>query len=178
MSHIYIDGYNLIRSSSLISSLGKMSTLEDERNALIDKLSSYKKFKNIPITVIFDGTKGGYLSVFEEKVRGIRVVYSKLDQTADELLIEKAKSEKEKAIVVSSDNEIIHKAKKYGCGVLSSGEFAKKVKEAFLYDLKGLNDSKNEVISSFRKTWTTKKKGPAKRLPKEKRKALAKIENL
>ena len=52
--HIIIDGYNLIRQSGQLSMLD-MQDLQLGREALVDMLAAYKRFKAHRITVVCDG---------------------------------------------------------------------------------------------------------------------------
>ena len=53
--HIIIDGYNLIRQSKKLGDLD-LQDIRLGRDALVEMLAMYKKFKAHRITVVFDGT--------------------------------------------------------------------------------------------------------------------------
>jgi predicted RNA-binding protein with PIN domain len=52
--HIIIDGYNLIRQSTTLSTLDQQDIMLG-REALVDMLAAYRKIKPHRITVVFDG---------------------------------------------------------------------------------------------------------------------------
>lgn len=177
MAHLIIDGYNLIRSSTTLT-LIESKNFEQGRLALIQKLAAYKKLKNHQITVVFDAGSTFNRSIEKETVGGIQILYTEGSQTADEVIIQMAQQLRDGVLIVSSDNEIIHAAKKAGCAVLQSDEFEKRLNEALLYDRHMTSQPLEEEKKPLHKRWITQKKGPSKRLPKEKRKALAKLKDL
>lgn len=176
MAHIIIDGYNLIRSSLLLNLSGPLS-LEQERMTLIQKLSHYRKLKGHQITVVFDASRTENVGVTEDRIEGIKVLYSEMRQTADAIMIDLARRLKDQVMIVTSDNEILHAARSSGCSYLSSQEFEKKLGEALTYSEKDLERDQPE-ISQIHKRFLTKKKGPSKRLPKAKRRALNKLKEI
>ena len=176
MVHILIDGYNLIRSSASLTKM-ESASLEKGRLALIYRLAEYKKMKGHTITVVFDAALTDNLSVEEDRKAGIRILYSEMGQKADEVIIKLARQLKDKTVVVSSDREIQQAARLAGAGVMESQEFEKKLNEALIYGEAPL-PSRDEEHQPLHKRWITMKKGPAKRLPKAKRRALSKLRDL
>ena len=86
-----------------------------------------------------------------------------------------AAREKEKALVVSSDNEVARSSASCGAAAISAEEFEEKMEMAAMMDVKGEGpDSGNE------NGWTptTKKKGEAKKLSKKTRKNQKKLMKL
>ena len=81
--HIVVDGYNLIRSSPELSRLDRRS-LEDGREALLERLAAYKRIKRLPITVVFDAGQSPTMDIRKEQFSGIKVVYSQFGLTADQ----------------------------------------------------------------------------------------------
>ncbi len=90
-SYLLIDGYNIIFAWEDLKKIAQDS-LEAARNALLERLSSYKIFKAYEIIVVFDAykVKGNRGEV--DKINDIHVVYTKESQTAD-AYIEKAVKE-------------------------------------------------------------------------------------
>lgn len=177
MAHIIIDGYNLIRRSRSLSRAEAID-LEHGRLALVKKLAAYRQIKGHTITVVFDASETLNLSVEEDRIAGIRILYSQGGQTADAVIINLARQLKNQAIVVSSDNEILHAAKRAGCGILQAEEFERKLDAAGAYGgtpLPGTGRDKSDENRPLNKRWITMKKGPAKRLPKAKRRALSRL---
>ncbi|MDI6800601.1 MAG: NYN domain-containing protein [Thermodesulfovibrionales bacterium] len=100
--HIIIDGYNVI------GILHK--DMEKARDEFIGLLMGYKKSGHHDITVIFDGYKSG-AGVEQTIVRGgIKVIYSRLGERADDVIKRVVSSEKKEWIVVSDDRAIINHA--------------------------------------------------------------------
>jgi predicted RNA-binding protein with PIN domain len=170
--HIIIDGYNLIRRSSSLSTLDQQD-IQLGREALLDTLSSYKRIKHHMITVVFDGTHAPPLSQHKDRVKGIKVKFSRSGETADTVIKRMAARYREKALVVSSDLDIVNFATSMGAATISSLAFEEKIIMAVYTDTKG-------VVAQKQGGWvpTTKKKGPSRRLSKRKRRNRIKIKKL
>ncbi len=170
--HIIIDGYNLIRRSSSLSTLDQQD-IQLGREALLDTLSSYKRIKHHMITVVFDGTHAPPFSQNKDRVKGIKIKFSRSGETADTVVKRMAAREREKALVVSSDLDIVNFAASMGAATISSPEFEEKITMAVYMDTKGEADQNQGG-------WvpTTKKKGPSRRLSKRKRRNRVKIKKL
>jgi uncharacterized protein len=170
--HIIIDGYNLIRSSSSLSTLDQQD-IQLGREALLDSLSSYKRIKHHMITVVFDGTHAPHLSQHKDRVKGIKVKFSRSGETADTVIKRMAARDREKALVVSSDMDIVNFAASMGAATISSPAFEEKITMAVYMDTKG-------EVEENQGGWvpTTKKKGPSRRLSKRKRRNRIKIKKL
>jgi len=173
MAHILIDGYNLIRTTTLLGS--RLLSLEKERQELIRQLAAYKRIKGHRVTVVFDATKTEYSSISEGKEAGIHYVYTKGGQTADEVLMMLARKLGRAVVVVSSDQAIISTARQAGAGVLTSPEFADHVRQASHLEENPFGKKDSDAKKNPHKRWITQKKGPSKRLPKSKRRALEKL---
>jgi uncharacterized protein len=171
--HIIVDGYNLIRQSPELAELDRQD-LQLGRDALIDQLAAYKKIKAHKITVVFDGSDAPALYGPRDRVKGIAVRYSHGGERADDVIARMARREKSKALVVSSDREIMAAAESAGATAMESAAFADKLAMARFMELK----SDGESVESSGWVPTTRKKGPSRRLPKRKRKAVARIKKL
>ncbi|MBW2604557.1 MAG: NYN domain-containing protein [Deltaproteobacteria bacterium] len=170
--HIIIDGYNLIRQSNSFSDLDRRD-IQLGREALLDTLASYQRIKRHMITVVFDGTNAPPFSQRENRVKGIKVRFSRSGETADSLIKRMASREREKALVVSSDLDIVNFAAAKGAATVSSSDFEEKIAMAVYMDTKGVE--REDEGGWFP---TTKKKGPSKRLSKRKRRNRIKISKL
>jgi predicted RNA-binding protein with PIN domain len=170
--HIIIDGYNLIRQSSRLGTLD-LQDIQLGREALVDMLAAYKKFKAHHITVVFDGTGSPLLSRQRDRQKGITIVYSHNEESADTVIKKMARREGPKALVVSSDQDIVRSAASWGAATISARDF-----ESKLITSQYLDGTQIEGESQNGWTPTTKKKGPSRRLPKKRRKNLAKISKL
>ena len=170
--HIIIDGYNLIRRSPELSILDQRD-IQMGRDVLIDMLTAYKKIKPHRITVVFDGQNAPLSSHKRDNQKGILIIFSNKGETADSLIKKIARKEKEKALVVSSDMDVVNSALGSGSSVISSSEFEEKLALARFADPKGYDENED-------KGWipTTKKKGPRKRLPRQLRQNKRKTDKL
>jgi predicted RNA-binding protein with PIN domain len=170
--HIIIDGYNLIRQSNTLSTIDRQD-IQLGREALLETLIAYQKIKRHMITVVFDGTNAPAFSQRKNRVQGITVKFSRSGELADAVIKRMVSREKEKALVVSSDLEIVNFASAKGAATIGSSEFEEKMSQSLYMEIKGV-ESKEES------GWipTTKKKGPSKRLPKRKRRNKTKIRKL
>lgn len=170
--HIIIDGYNLIRQSHRLSALDRRE-LQLGREALLDTLAAYKRKSSHKITVVFDGACAPDFLFPAERTQGIEVTYSHQGQSADSVIKQMAAKKKEKALVVSSDRDIIHFVSASGAATISSLEFEQKMTEALYSDL---DPSPTEDENGWKPT--TRKKGPSRRPPKKERRNIKKIKKL
>lgn len=171
--HIVIDGYNLIRQSRRLSAIEEVD-LQAGREALVDALAAYRKAKPYPVTVVFDGGEALPGLPRRDRTKGIRLRYSRARELADDVIKRIVAREKENALVVSSDLDIVSYAQSKGAATISSAEFDERLEMAQYADLKGADETASE--SGWQAT--TKKRGPSRRLPKRKRrmkKALSKL---
>ena len=161
--HIIIDGYNLIHQSQIFSEF-IASDIESARNALVSALVDYKRLRAHKITVVFDG--GNAVTDFPKKEQrnGIHVRFSSNRDTADHVIKRMAAKEREKALVVSSDREIINYAESQSAATISSPLFEERIYRA-------ADDIPNDIHPEDDSGWvpTTKKKGPSRRLSKRQR---------
>ena len=171
--HIIIDGYNFIRQSGELAALDRQD-LQLGRDALVTMLAAYRKLKAHKITVVFDGTAEPALYPSRDRAQGIAIRYSKGGQSADDLIRRMARREGVKALVVSSDREVMAAAEAAGATAVDSAAFADKVAMAGYLAVKG--DA--EPTESAGWVPTTRKKGPSRRLPKRKRKARTRMDKL
>jgi predicted RNA-binding protein with PIN domain len=170
--NIIIDGYNLIRQSSRLSMLD-LQDIQLGREALVDMLAAYKKFKAHRITVVFDGSGPPLLSRRRDRRKGITIVYSQAGESADAVIKKMARREGAGAMVVSSDQDIVQSAASWGAATISARDFETKLVTSQYMD--GM-----QIEGEDQEGWTptTKKKGPRKRLSKKERKNRAKLRKL
>ena len=171
--HIIIDGYNLIRQSPELSALD-IQDLQLGREALVDMLAAYKRLKPHKITVVFDGTSDPALYGDRHRARGISLQFSHGGESADDVICRMARREKERALVVSSDREVMAAAESAGAATMDSTAFESKVTMAHYLSLKGGEDP--DDLTGWQPT--TRKKGPSRRLSKRKRRAKAKADKI
>jgi predicted RNA-binding protein with PIN domain len=170
--HIIIDGYNLIRQSRVLSELDRQD-LQTARDALIASLAHYKRTKPHKITVVFDGVNAPAEASNRNRHRGIDIRFSSKGETADSVIKRMARRERERALVVTSDQEIVHFASFQGAATISSPLFEERVAMAAVGQSgpNGEEDLTGWVPS-------TKKKGPSRRLSKRQRRNLTKTRKL
>ena len=128
ISSIIIDGYNLIGIQH--------QDLRKEREELIQQLIAYRKLKGHDITVVFDGWKSGNRQQEQAVTGGIRVIYSRLGDKADEVIKTMIEQDRKEWIVITSDREIMDHAWKYCSVPVPSDQFLGLLEHADS-DLKG-----------------------------------------
>jgi uncharacterized protein len=158
--HIIIDGYNLVRQSRELSRLDR-TDITRGRDALIEKLVRYRRFKPHRITVVFDGAGAPALSPARDRTRGIGIVFSRDGETADAVIGRMARQEGATAMVVSSDHAVVRSARSCGASVIESTEFEARLAMADALDA---GDPVEEEPHGRRVS--TRKKGEGRRLPK------------
>ncbi len=163
--HIIVDGYNVIRQSPVMEPLDRQD-LQLGRETLVDKLAAYKRLKGYKITVVFDGIGDAGLFESQDREKGILIKFSRHGETADAVIKRMVASEKQKALVVSSDRAVIDFSASQGASTIGAVEFEDKMEMAAFMDLKGI-DPESGVDDGW--GFTTQKKGPSKRLTKKKR---------
>ncbi len=83
--YLFVDGYNIINTWDRFENL-KKSHLEEARNKLIEIMVEYKHYSGIEIIIVFDAhlVKGSSGTIEEHK--GLKVVYTKENETADQYI--------------------------------------------------------------------------------------------
>lgn len=128
------------------------------REALIEQLAAYKKRKSHRLTVVFDGGSAPSGTTRRHSEKGIQIRFSRPGETADAVIKKMVRSERERALVVSSDREVMSAAEARGAATISAAEFEHRLLAAMYDDYAG---SEEESDSGWLPT--TKKKGPARR---------------
>jgi uncharacterized protein len=90
---------------------------------LIDSLIEYRKRTGHEITVVFDGWRSGQGQENRSVLGGVKIVYSRLGEKADNVIKRIISSEKKEYIVVTSDREIADHAWASGSIPVPSDEF-------------------------------------------------------
>ncbi len=170
--HIIIDGYNLIRQSAFLSAFEQLD-MQKGREQLLSLLSEYKKIKHYSITVVFDGANAPPSSPRTDHFVGIGVKFSQSGESADDVIKRMATEEREQALVVSSDQEVVNFAFAQGAATISSSMFEEKMALA-AYIKTDAGDEDEDAGW----TPTTKKRGPRRRLSKRLRRSKTKIQKL
>jgi len=174
--HIIVDGYNLIRQSDTFRQSERKS-LEEGRNALVRSLVVYRKLRGHRITVVFDGWVGGSPREERDLASGVEIIYSRLGEKADEVIKRLIEKGGEEILVVTSDREIAVFATRRGKTAIASAEFDALLERSAAgsspADLPGAADGDDEDDRTG-----MKRKGPARRLSKQKRADLARFKKL
>ncbi|MBP1747966.1 MAG: hypothetical protein H6Q52_505 [Deltaproteobacteria bacterium] len=165
--HIVIDGYNYIHriNGSAVAVGASMDLL---RRDFLEKCARYKKIRSARITVVFDAYDSFSAGRHSENYRGIDVIYSKEDETADDVIIGWIRKRPASLIVVSSDRAIIDEAKSRGVSFLTPVKFA----EMLTFPAYGPDEEEDYPDNARRK------KGNPRKLPKKVRKAVKGIDKL
>jgi predicted RNA-binding protein with PIN domain len=136
-------------------------------------LAAYRKVKSHRITVVFDGAAAPAFSQKRHRRKGISIVFSHMGESADTVIKKMAGRERQKALVVSSDRDIIQSAASCGAATVSSEEFENRLTMAM-----GVNSVPAGADDYEGWKPTTKKKGPSRRLSRRQRKNIAKLRKL
>jgi predicted RNA-binding protein with PIN domain len=161
---IIIDGYNVIGSDT-----GLTGNLEHKRNSLVQQLVSYHQNKGHGVTVVFDGWRSGSIDEVEQRRDGICIVYSRLGEKADSVIIRRARKQSTGCVVVTSDREVRNAVERFGAVALYAGEF----KDMLYYRAQSFDDEELDG-----KPRETSKKGNPRRLSKKERKRREKLNKL
>ena len=83
--YLFVDGYNIINAWEKLKQLSNVN-LELARKELIEILVEYQHYSEIDITVVFDAhlVKGN--SGESDNVKGLKIVYTKANETADQYI--------------------------------------------------------------------------------------------
>lgn len=167
--HIIIDGYNLIRQSARLSFLDARD-LEAGREALLESLAAYRRRRpQHLLTVIFDGWQGGGLRETRDVFQGVKVIFSRRGERADEVIKRLLAKERQRALVVSSDRELREWADRVGAAWIEADHF----EVAYLSGTEAApEDDAHHSIPG------TKKKGPARRKSKRERQRQQRLKKL
>jgi small GTP-binding protein len=122
--HFIIDGYNLLFAWEKLKELSEIN-MDSAREALIEALENYASYKNIDMSVIFDGYKAQGNTGTKQKYSNIHIIYTKEAQTADRFIETRVynKGKTCDITVVTSDQAVQMAALGDGAKRLSSREF-------------------------------------------------------
>jgi predicted RNA-binding protein with PIN domain len=113
-AHLVIDGYNVTKRG-----YGEMS-LEHQRSRLITGLGGIAAQTGAEVTVVFDGAER--VLGLPPAPRGVRVLFSRKGETADELIrrLVRAEPAGRPIVVISSDREVADGVRRHGAYPLAS----------------------------------------------------------
>lgn len=167
--HLVIDGYNLLHNTP---ELALAQNKGQGRAALLKALKIYRDKRRHKITVVFDG--GPQAAPSRASESGVPVVYSGAEQSADDVIADMSAKHGPGVTVITDDRDLAQRCEVKGSEVIASWEFAVRLMEAAQGKVEGLEPPSEETGWDF----TTKKKGPSKRLPKSKRRRARKVKKL
>jgi predicted RNA-binding protein with PIN domain len=112
--HLVIDGYNVTKTG-----YGDL-TLEAQRHRLVSRLGGIAAQTGAEVTVVFDGADR--LPVAPPTPRGVRVLFSQIGETADELIhrLVGAEPQGRPLVVVSTDREVSDDARRSGAHAVAA----------------------------------------------------------
>ncbi|WP_442788606.1 NYN domain-containing protein [Dactylosporangium sp. NBC_01737] len=107
-AHMIVDGYNVTKKG-----YGELS-LEQQRNRLVAGVGGLVAQTRAEVTVVFDGAER--VVGLPPAPRGVRVLFSKKGETADELIrrLVRAEPAGRPIVVISSDKEVIDGVRRHG----------------------------------------------------------------
>jgi len=161
--HLIIDGYNLLYADRL-KSRTNAAELQQGREQLIRKLSAYRRRKEEPVTIVFDGWQSGWSAEHKDVHGGIEIVFSQRGERADDLIKRMVRDEGSGVLVVSSDREIARYAERMRVPVLSSEQFIVRLERPATTRETTLQKNLEEDDDDERRQ---NRKGPSRRLSKK-----------
>src|SRR5258705_11797513 len=113
-SHLIVDGYNVTKRG-----FGDVS-LEQQRGRLVGGLGGLAAQSGAEVTVVFDGAEK--MNALPSPPRGVRVLFSRKGETADELIRQLVRAEPagRPIVGISSDREVADGVRRHGAYPLSS----------------------------------------------------------
>lgn len=120
-AHLIVDGYNVTKRG-----FGDMS-LEQQRNRLVGGLGVIAAQTGAEVTVVFDGAER--VHGLPPAPRGVRVLFSRKGETADELIrrLVRAEPAGRPVVVVSSDREVADGVRRHGAYPLSADALVRRL---------------------------------------------------
>ncbi len=163
---IIIDGYNLMGIFH--------RDLEKERSLLIEKLIKYHEVKKHQIVLVFDGHKSREPDRKILDRGGIKIIYTRFSETADDFISSFIKDFRFKWIVVSSDRSVQREAWSNNCIPIDAEDFEKVLTKAINENINGSVIEKEEREEDNNIYERINRKGNP-RQPSKKQKAVIRI---
>jgi len=161
---IIVDGYNVIAFDQ-----GLRGDLERKRNGLLHQLSHYRERKGFSITVVFDAWNSRSIQEVVQTRQGVRVLYSRQGEKADEVIVRIIRGKGSSCVVVTSDREVRRAVEKFGATAIYTTEFVDILRSL---ESSGMADMPDHIDSG-----AIRKRTP-RRLSKTERKRLEMIRKL
>ena len=132
MDRLIVDGYNVIHAWPSLKRLLGVS-LEDARDKLVERLSVFGLVTGADVTVVFDAHHSNALANAEERVEGVRVLFTRKGHSADhaiERIAYAAAGSGDNLTVATSDRFQRDLVRGMGGAVISAPELERQVIEA------------------------------------------------
>jgi predicted RNA-binding protein with PIN domain len=123
-AHLIVDGYNVTKRG-----FGEVS-LEQQRSRLVNGLGGIAAQTGAEVTVVFDGAER--VVGLPPAPRGVRVLFSRKGETADELIrrLVRAEPAGRPLVVISSDREVADGVRRHGAYPLGSDALLRRLARA------------------------------------------------
>ncbi|GAA2517688.1 NYN domain-containing protein [Pilimelia columellifera] len=123
-AHLVVDGYNVTKRG-----FGDIS-LEHQRNRLITGLGGIAAQTRVEVTVVFDGADK--VPGMAPPPRGVRVLFSRKGESADDLIRQLARAEPpgRAVVVVSSDREVADGVRRHGAYPVNADSLLRRLARA------------------------------------------------
>lgn len=122
--HLVVDGYNVTKGG-----FGELS-LEQQRGRLIGAMAGIAAQTGAEVTIVFDGAER--MVGLPPTPRGVRVLFSRKGETADELIRRLVRGEPagRPIVVISSDREVADGVRRHGAYPLSAETLLRRIARA------------------------------------------------
>jgi len=133
VQRLIVDGYNVIHAWPSLKRLLSSASLEAARDELIKRLSVLGMISGEELTVVFDAHHSKAMSNSEEKVDGVRVIFTRKGHSADhsiERLAYQASQTGDVITVATSDRFQRDLVRGMGGAVITAAELERRVDEA------------------------------------------------
>jgi predicted RNA-binding protein with PIN domain len=120
-AHLIVDGYNVTKTGF------PEISLEQQRSRLVNGMGGLAAQTGAEITVVFDGAER--MVGLPPTPRGVRVLFSRKGETADELIrrLVRAEPAGRPIVVISSDKEVADGVRRHGAYPLSSSTLLRRL---------------------------------------------------
>ena len=146
--HLIVDGYNLARSGALPLE-GDPGSAE-ERDSLCLLLSAYARGKGLRLTVVFDARGSGNPERSRAAFKGGTALFSSRFGSADDVIRDLSRGAPSGTVVVTSDRGLTGTLPSRNVAVISSEEFAARLFDNWIADIKGAEEEAPSPASGRR----------------------------
>ncbi len=122
--HYWIDGYNFFFRLTK-----SYKSMKEQERSLLEKLFQTMTHLKSPMTVVFDGREKDPPEALRKNLLSMSIVYTPERQTADDYILEMLDHAKnpDQEMVISSDRELLRRAKQKGARTKTIEEFLKTI---------------------------------------------------